>query len=47
MTKRRPDWRAVAVNAPVIQEPSFRTAVWIGAVALITVGCILIYGLIK
>jgi hypothetical protein len=39
---------AVAQNqGPVIPEPTFRSAVWIGAVGLIVVVCILIYGLIN
>jgi hypothetical protein len=39
--------RAAARSAPAIPEPTLRSAVWIGAVALVTVVCILIYGLIN
>ncbi len=40
--------RATAQNeVPTIPEPTFRSAVYIGAAALIAVVCILIYGLIN
>ena len=40
--------RAVARKpGPVIPEPTFRSATLIGAIALIAVVCILIYGLIN
>jgi hypothetical protein len=39
--------RAAARSAAAIPEPMFRSAVWIGAIALLTVLCILISGLIN